>query len=193
MRKRSSKIENDFRKDIPNSSNEQLIDILKKRDHYQQEAAELAIKEAIERGIICSEQDLFAQKYKVEELKTSLFPRIEKGENKQMIRRSIARSLLICGVMPVVYGLVQMNSSSVFEGAAILFFGLFWMASSAQLIRSFQNILVIFLIIESIGGFLYIAGKLLLKGNPVFMDFFIPFMLCMLVLYGLLFLKRCSD
>ena len=193
MLKRSAKLNNDFRKDIPNATNEQLVGILKKRDYYQKEAAQLAIEEAIKRGIIHSEQDLFAEEYKVEEIKTSIFPGIEKTENKQKIRKSIARSLFICGVLPVVFGLVQMNASNVFEGAAILFFGLLWMVSAAQLIKQFQHVLFILLFAESTFGLIYILGKLLMLKSEVFMDYFIPSVLFLLIIYGLLFMKRCAP
>ena len=54
LRRSSTKINADFRKDIPEYSDERIIEILKQRDHYQAEAAQLAIEEAIKRGIIFS-------------------------------------------------------------------------------------------------------------------------------------------
>ena len=47
-KKRYSKSEVDFREDIPNYSDEQLKEVLKLRDHYQPEAAQLAIQGSFE-------------------------------------------------------------------------------------------------------------------------------------------------
>ena len=95
-RKREKKENTDFRKDIPEYSDEQLIAILKLRDHYQPEAAKLAVNEALKRGIINSEQDLLAEEYRCEPIKFSLFPEIKKKINRVKIRKSIARSLVLC-------------------------------------------------------------------------------------------------
>lgn len=193
MFKSRQRIENDFRKDIPNSTDEQIIEILKKRDHYQSEAAELAISEAIARGIIYSREDLFAEEYKVEELKTSVFPTIHDAGNKHKIRKSIARSLVLCGVIPVVFGFVRLNSGDYFEGGTILFFGVLWIVSAAQLIKDYQKLLVHLLLMQTVLGLLYVVVKLLSKRQYVFMDFFIPAALFLLVVYGLFFLKRSST
>ena len=55
--------QSDFRSLIPDYNNDELINVLKKRKQYQKEAAEVAIQEAIKRGLIYSEQDLFADEF----------------------------------------------------------------------------------------------------------------------------------
>lgn len=193
FRKITSNTTSDFNIDIPEYSDERIIEILKQRDHYQTEAAKLAIDEAIKRGIIYSEQDLFADEYKVEPLESSIIPKIVKQENKNKIRRSIARSLVICGVLPMVYGLVKMNSGSTIEDGLILFVGIGWIFCSSQLIKAYQKVFVFTLMAASTISLAYILLKLLLAKSFVFMDFFIPLSLCLLIIYGLFFLKRTSE
>lgn len=193
FRRLTHKISTDFRNDIPEYSDEQIIEILKQRDHYQAEAAKLAIEEAIKRKIIYSEQDLFAEEYIVEELRFSLFPKIKKTENRFKIRKSIARSLVICGVMPVVYGLLKNNEGKAVEGSLILLLGLLWIFLSAQLIRVYQKIVVLGLFLLSLICFVYIIAKILAMRGFVFFDFFIPGILFLLIVYGLFFMMRNSE
>jgi len=150
----------------------------------------LAIEEAIKRGIIFSEQDLFGEEYKVEELQTSMFPKINKSENRHKIRKSIARSLVIYGAIPVVFGLVQTNQGNSLEGGLILLFGLLWIYFSSQLIKAYQMLFIVLLMTASAVSVIYIYTKLILLGTSAFFDFFLPAALFLLTIYGLLFLKR---
>ncbi|WP_319503454.1 hypothetical protein [uncultured Draconibacterium sp.] len=188
--KRYSKREVDFREDIPNYSDEQLIEVLKMRDHYQPEAAKLALQEALKRGIINSEQDLFSEEFRCEEIRFSLFPKIKRDRNRIKIRRSIARSLVICSALPVVYGLVEMKTGNRWEGAAILLFGLLWLFCSAQLIKVFHVFFIRCLLAGTVLGALYIFYRLISSQTYIFMDFFLVLVLAGLIFYGLIFLAR---
>lgn len=193
FRKITSNTSPDFKTEIPEYPDEKIIEILKQRDHYLPVAAKLVIDEAIKRGIIFSEQDLFAEEYNVEPIQFSMIPRIVKSNNKDKIRKSIARSLVVCGVMPLVYGFVKLNSGSTIEGGLILLIGLAWIFSSSQLIRAYQKIFVFVLMAVSSISLAYILHKLILAKGHVVMDFFIPLSLFALILYGLIFIIRSSE
>ena len=188
--KRYSKQEVDFREDIPNYSDEQLKEVLKLRDHYQPEAAQLAIQEALKRGIINSEQDLFSEEFRCEEIQFSLFPKIKRDRNRLKIRRSIARSLVICSVLPVVFGLIEMKTGDRWEGAAILLFGLLWLFCSAQLIKVFHVLFIRSLMTGTILGASYIFYRLISSQTYIFMDFFLVLVLAGLIFYGLIFMLK---
>lgn len=185
--------DSDFRFDIPEYTDERIIDILKKRDYYQSEAVQLAIDEAIKRGIIYSEQDLFADEYKVKPLKTSLIPEINRQENKTKIRKSIARSMVLCGIMPLVFGLLNLNKGNFPEGAGMLAVALVWMYCSSQLIKHYKRQLVFMLLVLVIVSLVYVVVNLSKFESYVFMDFFIPLTLSLLIIYGLFFLKRIFE
>ncbi|WP_346854090.1 hypothetical protein [uncultured Draconibacterium sp.] len=187
-----SKSQSDFRNDIPKYSDEQIIDILKKRDHYQPEAAKLAIEEAIKREIIHSEQDLFSEEFRVEELNRSMFPKIEDDSLRNRIRKSIARSLVISGLIPTVYGLVQFNAGQKLSGAHLILFGLLWIFISAQLIKAYKKVFVLILLVGLIVAVGFVSAQLILSANSKFMDFFISAVLFLLVGYGVVFLKKVS-
>lgn len=194
MFRKPSKIEEvDLAQIISSHPDEKLIEILKKRDYYRREAVKLAIEEAIKRGIIFSEQDLFAEEYKVKKLNLSILPEITKSENKQAIRKSIARSLVLVGIIPLVLGLSPLKTQPFTECAHLIIFALLWMYSSAQLVRSYQNIFVNTLFILTIGAFVYSVFQLVHKNTSGFMDYFILSAISSLIIYGLLFIKQVSE
>lgn len=188
LRGKSKKLEVDFWQLIPGYSDEEIIQILKRRTYYIPEAANLAIEEAIKRGIIHSEQDLFADEYNVEELSFAWFPRIHDLFTRAKVRRSIARNLVVAGVVPLVFGMVEMNRGEHLEGSLILVFGLIWMFFSAHLNRNYQKSFVLVLLGCEIIGFAYLFFRLLQPPAKPFLDFFITGAIFILITYGLLYL-----
>ncbi|NOR74024.1 MAG: hypothetical protein GQ525_02580 [Draconibacterium sp.] len=180
----------DFRSTIPNYSDEEILVILKKRKQYQPEAAELAINEAIKRGLINSEQDLFSEEFQENKSESFLFPEIIDNKNKNKIRKSISRILLIIGALPVIWGALEIGKSNLIEGVLLILLGSIWIYASAQLMRSLQTKMVNILFIMLFASGVYILKLLLeLKGLAI-MDYFIPTILISLIIYGLLFVRR---
>ena len=192
-KKSDSKKQNDFKTLIPEMSDSGIIDILKQRMYYQVEAKELAVKEAIKRGIINSEQDLFSAEYAVGPLKRSFFPTIESGENKKNITKSISRGLIICGLFPLIWGFLRINSGFTIEGIVLVIFGSTWIFLSAQLMRFFKKEFVQALFLLTFLSGTYLFKVIYVKmGSLVFMDFFIPVVMCLLISYGLFFLMKIN-
>lgn len=191
--KRYSKKAIDFREAIPNYTDEQLKEVLKLRDHYQPEAARLAIQEALKRHLINTEQDLLSEEYRSKEISFSWFPKIRRDRNRIKIRRSIARSLVIVSVLPVVYGLVEMKTrNNWFQGAAILLFGLLWLFCSAQLIKYYSVLLLSLLMGGTVLAALYIVFSLARKGTLILFDLFLVCAVVGLIFYGLVFILKNS-
>lgn len=124
-----------FREIIAGYTDEELINVLKKRKLYQKEAADFAIREAVRRGIIYSEQDLFSKEFKDEPQKFSLFPTIESENTSKKFKKSLSRSLLILGALPVVWGIIKVFEGYINEGILIFIFGIAWSLISFQLLR----------------------------------------------------------
>ena len=180
----------DFKTLIPEYSDEEILDILKKRNYYQPEAADLAIKEAIKRELIYSEQDLVAEKFRVKPMRYSLFPSIEKENQKERIRKSIARVLFIAGVLPTVWGFVRFFGSVKLEGSILISFGFLWIFLSSRLFRKAEPLTVRGLFILLALSVIYIVKILNGPGSIVFMDVFILIFIYALVIYGLVFLMK---
>ena len=124
---------------------------------------------------------------------TKVIPKIRKPENKEKIRRSLARSLVLFGIIPLVFGFIQINSANQMEGVFILLAGLLWMYLSAQLIKQYQKLFIHVLLVLSLVAMVYIFTKLILANLVVVFDFFLSGALLVLLVYGLLFLKRLGD
>jgi len=184
---------NDFRTQIPELPDEEIVYILKRRHYYLEEAKKMAIDEAVKRGIINSEQDLFSDEYNVKPVKFSLFPKIEDAENRIKITKSIARVLIISGVLPAVWGIIRLNFGALTEGIVLIVFGATWIFYSAKVMLRFKKTQVWILIVLLLFSSLYFIKIVLLrKGIFVFMDFFIPAVLYLLIVYGLIFLYKIN-
>jgi len=174
-------------------TDEQILEILKKREHYQPEAVDVAVKEAISRKLIHSEQDLFSPEFSPEPLKRKLIPEIHREKNKNRIRKSLGRSLLIAGVLPLIFGFVRYNSGQLFEGIGILVFGLTWMFLSAQIIRKGSKSVIHLLLGIAFASLIYVGYLFADSKSVIFMDVFITGVLYLLVFYGLFFVRKLVE
>lgn len=182
--------ETDFKADIPEYPDEEIIEILRKRKYYQAEAVELATEEALKRELIHSEQDLFDEEFHAETLKFGLFPSIEDEKNKRKIRKSLARGILISGILPTVWGFLKINEGNNLEGTLLLTGGVLWIMFAARLIQALNIKLVNALFVLTGFSIIYVVKFLLLENSFVFMDFFIVTLLYGLLVYGLVFLHK---
>jgi hypothetical protein len=183
----------DFRILFPGYSDEKIMEILKKRKFYQPEAAQLAVEEAIKRGIIHSEQDLFDENFKEKPLKTSIFPAIEDEKNSQKIRKSISRMLMVAGVVPVVSGILKIRNEVITEGGIIMAFGMVWIFLSVLIFRKMNKktgyLLTGMLILSAI----YLINGFLHSEKIVATDIFAFTIFYLLYGYGLLFICRMKE
>ncbi len=186
-------IDHDFEERMQELEDEQLRKVLKKRNLYQEEAAKAAIREAIRREIIASEEDLHAPDFRHEPLKPRLFPLIENPRNKFRIRRSVSRGLLLAGLLPTIWGMVRLNAGVPVEGIVLIGFGLLWMALSASLIRRFSMTSVRLLFVLAVLSLIYIVRWMIVTPQILFMDLFIIIVLYALMAYGLFFVLRLKD
>ncbi len=179
-----------FYTSIPNSSDEELLLILKKRKQYQPEAAQVAINEAIKRGLIHSEQDLFAEKFQHTAPGYSFFPTIENEKARNKTRKSIARIFLITGAAPIIWGAIKLLEKNLSEGIPLIVFGGIWIYAAAKQFKQ-ANVKAIYLLaILLIVAVIYVAKIVVALKNPSFMDFLIPSFFTAFFIYGLIFIKR---
>lgn len=182
----------DFRVLIPGYSDDKIVEIIRKRNYYQPEAAELAIQEAIKRGLIHSEQDMYAEKFREEPVVFSIFPAIEDEKNAQKIRKSISRMFIVSGAIPVIYGFLQIKKASLVEGGIFMGSGLLWIFLSILIFKKknirIVNVLLALFVISAI----YIATNFISSGQFVFTDIFASVVFYLLFGYGLLYLRRLN-
>lgn len=182
-----------FKQIIANYTDNELRKVLKKRKLYQKEAADFAIQEAIRRGLIYSEQDLFAREFKHEPEKFSIFPTIENEKARGKFKKSIARSLLILGVLIVVWGGMKIFEELSPEGILIFVLGVSWSLTSFQLMRSVNIKLVYFMFLLLVLLIAYLVKTMISAHSLTTIDVLISVISVGLVLYGIGFLSKMKD
>ncbi len=183
-----------FKQIIAAYSDEEIKNVLKKRRLYQEDAADFAIQEAIRRGIIFSEQDLFAKEYKHVPEKFSLFPTIENVKARVKFKRSISRSLLILGAIPLVFGGIEIFEYQSIEGVIVFIFGVVWSLTSYQLMRRTMDkklvYLMLLLLFLAVG---YIIKMMVSIHSLTTIDVLVTIIGVGFVLYGIGFLSKLKD
>lgn len=183
----------EFRQIIATYSDEELRKVLKKRNLYQKEAADFAVGEAIKRGLIYSEQDLFASEFQPEPEKFTLFPTIENDKARAKFKKSITRSLIITGALPLVWGGIMIFKFHSFEGILLLLFGATWSIIAYQLMRSVNEKLInalLFMLILVVAYFVkvFVSVSYLKMIDVLFTAIVIGF-----IAYGIGFLGRLKN
>ncbi|MDR2910896.1 MAG: hypothetical protein LBV47_05980 [Bacteroidales bacterium] len=182
----------DFRTLIPGYSDSELINILKMRSYYQPEAVNIAVEEAIKRGIINSEQDIFAEEFRVKQLKNTFFPVIENEIQRKKISKSIIRVLIISGVILGMTGLIQFFDNNLAESMLLFAVSITWLVLSVMLFRKVKYSIIRTLLVFVLISIIYTTKILIAKDLLSVIDFFIPIVFYFLVIYGLIFLKKIN-
>lgn len=185
----------EFKKIIAGYSDDELRKVLKKRNLYRIEAADFAIQEAIRRGIIYSEQDLFAKEYKDEPEKFSIFPSIDNEKARRKFKKSISRSLLILGALPMVWGGIKIFETQGLEEILIFIYGAAWSLTSFQLMRSakLNPKLIYFMFLLAILAFGYLI-KIYISSHFInTIDLLISAIVVGFVFYAIGFLGKMKD
>ena len=188
----STEQKTDFAETMAEMSNEQLVEVLKKRNLYQEAAAKQAIHEAIKRGIIHSEEDLIGPEFREKKLRRQLFPAIENEKIRNKIRRSISRGLFLAGSLPAILGVIRLTRGNQPEGILLLVFAAIWLGASVWLFRKFSRIA--FNVLAGLGllSLVYALKQFFTPPGYSVMDKFIVVMLYLLIAYGLAYIYRLN-
>jgi len=171
-------------------SDEEIISVLQKLKLYEPQAQKLAVDEAIRRGIIHSEQDLFSEKFRTKPSRFTLFPCPEKKEIIFRIIKSISRALLVAGVIPMIFGFLKFQVFKYAEGSAMALVGLIWMTAAWMLFSRQDRRFWPLLLVIAVMSLMYVARVLiLLKGLRV-MDYVIPSILFLVIFYSIFYLRK---
>ncbi len=183
----------EFKQIISGYSDEELRKVLKKRKLYQKEAAEFAVEEAIKRGLIFSEQDLFAPEFQHEPEKFTLFPVVENKKAREKFRKSITRSLIILGTLPMVWGGMMIFKTQSIEGILIFLFGVSWSLISFKLMQSVNMKLINFLFLLLIVVVGYFVKIFVTMNYLKWIDVLFSAIVLGFIAYSIGFLGRLKD
>lgn len=162
-----------------------VTEVLKMRDQYQRSAVDFAIREALRRGLIRSEEDLGDPEFRQEPAHFTLFPIPGKTETRTKLFRSLCRSLMITGAIPAFYGILKLTEHNYTEGTALISLGIIWIGTSWFLMERSEKKLIFplpFLILISIP---YVIRIMSWHASLKWIDYFIPLVVYGLIIYSL--------
>lgn len=86
----------------------QVMEILRNHRNYQEPAIDAAVRVAVERGLINSEQDLLSPEFQqIRSDKFTIFPEIADVYQRNKLIGSIFRFLYLLSLIPVIYGFLS--------------------------------------------------------------------------------------
>lgn len=168
---------------------EMLIGVLKKRAYYDPEAANAAIKEAIKRGIIHTEDDLLAPQYRDEPLRRSIFPAATLPQAKEKLIRSLSRIIMIAGLLPIIYGILKIAENHFTEAAVFIVFGLIWVGSAFLQMKEQKPAFFYTILVLTVIAFIYMVWFFIQVPVIRFMDLFVAVIIFGAVFYNLFYIK----
>lgn len=182
-----------FRQIIAGYNDEELRKVLIKRNLYQKEAADFAISEAIKRGLINSEQDLFSKEFQSEPEKFSIFPVVENEKVRAKFRRSITRALIISGALPMVWGGIKIFKTQSTEGIILFITGTVWSIISFQLMQKINVKLIGTLYLMVFLAVVYFVKIFVAVNYLKVLDVIFASTVIVFIAYGIGFLNKLKD
>ena len=111
-----------------------LLELLKLRESYQDEAVTIAVAEAIKRGLISSEKDLDLPGFSsTKSHSTSFFPKLNDESQFQKVFGSLIRVLYLTAVFPLIFGALKLVEGQMPYGLILLGIGLVWVILAMQI------------------------------------------------------------
>lgn len=169
----------------------QIKEILKNHRNYQESAVTAAVKIAIERGLIHSEQDLLGPEYQLKpSVGLSVFPEITDAYQYRKVVASIFRVLFFIALIPIIFAALKYSEGQLnmtFMGAGI---GIIWAILTFLLLKTEKMLVAniqIFLLIFALFG---IGYRILIQNTVQLTDLLILVIGMLLSLYFLLYLKQ---
>ena len=172
-------------------SNQQIKDILKNHKDYQEPAVTAAVKIAIERELIHTEQDLLGPEYQSQmSYNWSFLPEIHNAYLYKRVRASIFRVLFLASLIPIIYGVMKIAEGQLSMTYLGVGAGLTWLLFTFILFKT-EKLVVLFLQVIMIILVFFILGYWLLK-QPFLQvtDVAVLVTGTMVLLYLLLYLKK---
>lgn len=181
----------DFYELYTSFTDNEILDILKKRKDYQDLAVEAAIKIAIERKIIFSEQDLFSPDFdSIKSNVSIIFPEISNEYQRQRLISSIFRFIYVISFLPLVYGFLKYAEGQLLLAFLGIIIGVIWFILSIILSKTRKKFIFILLFIILIAISLFAGMQVIDNPSFHYLDLFVLIIGTILPAYLLLLLRR---
>jgi len=168
-------------------SREELLTALKNRKGYVPEAESIIIKESVRRGLIGSEEDLTRPEFNSTAHRFSFFPYPESEATRTRIVRSLMRSLMIPGVIPLYFGVLKFGIPKVVEGTALVSAGLIWIGMALLVMLKQEKRVLMPMFFLLLLSALYAGRIMMFYASLRWTDVFIPAVLYLFAFYALVY------
>ena len=172
-------------------SDQQIKEILKNHKNYREPAVTAAVKIAIERKLIHSEQDLMAPEYQ-SKAPASLyaFPVITVAYHYKKVVASIFRVLFLASFIPIIFGVMKYAEGQLNMTYLGLGIGLTWLILTYILFKTKKLIILFLQILLLIFVFIDLGYRLFHQQIFRVADVAVLVIGTMVLLYFLLYLKK---
>lgn len=174
-----------------NFTDSQIKEILVNHRSYQEPAVTAAVKIAIERELIHTEQDLLGPEYQSKpSTGLSLFPDITDSNQYRKVVASIFRVLFFISLVPILFSTLKYSEGQLkmtFMGAVI---GIIWASLTFLLLKTERMFIANFQIVLVLLALFAIGYRILLREPSPAVDLFVLVTGTLLALYFLLYLKH---
>ncbi|HNQ37409.1 MAG TPA: hypothetical protein PKJ58_05565 [Prolixibacteraceae bacterium] len=167
----------------------ELMMVLRRRKDYRPEAVQVAIAEALRRGLIAGEEDLDRPEFGEPVNMFTFFPAPDQQEGRVRLLRSLLRGVMIAGLIPLVYGVMKFTLQKYAEGGGLVSMGIMWIALAWWIQDRQDKRALLPLSLLLLFALVYAVRILLLFSNPGWTDFLFPLVLFGLLSYFLLYVR----
>ena len=172
-------------------SNQQIKEILKNHKSYQDPAVTAAVKIAIERELIHTEQDLMGTDYQSTASEGwTLFPEIPMAQAYKKLVASIFRVLFLTSIIPIIFGVMKYAEGHLAMTYLGVGLGLTWMLLTFILFKTEKLAIIFIQVIMVISAFVILGNHVLGKEIFPLTDVFVLLIGTLLLLYFLFYLKK---
>ena len=172
-------------------SNQQIKEILKNHKSYQDPAVTAAVKIAIERELIHTEQDLMGPEYQSTPSEGwTLFPEIPMIQAYKKLVASIFRVLFFASLLPVIFGVMKYAEGQLNMTFLGLGLGLTWLILTFALMKTEKLIFLFLQVVLLIFVFFILGYRLLSQKYLQSTDVLVWVAGSMILLYFLFYLKK---
>jgi hypothetical protein len=184
---------NSFEYRLKEVSNEEIINILRFREHFQPHAVREAIKEAMRRGIISSIEDLDKDEFKSQPLPSRSLFHISATESQNIsVFKSLCRIIYIFSCIPIIYGILQITHHYYISASIAILIGLAIIFLTYKLEKERKTLysqVQLFINIPTIGYVLYYIFS---QDKVKTMDIFTGIIIIVIILYSTLYLHKLN-
>ncbi|MGF7138434.1 hypothetical protein [Roseimarinus sediminis] len=185
---------NSFEYRLREVSDEEIINIIRYRNHYQPHAFKAAIKEALKRGIIQTIDDLDKDEFLPIPVQTwSLFPLGTSKTHTLALFKSLCRTYYGIALIPLIYGVFALFRGNFVPGIATLLTTLIIIFLIYQLEKNISPFIAHLLLALNVPVIGYAVYYLSTNGNQNTMDAVAIAIVVLVLLYTSFYLNKLTS